>query len=208
MKLVRLLVGVLAVIAWALPVNAAPVLAASPAMSPTINLSPDSGPAGTSVTVTGTGFPKRSSGTVSAGPDTAAFTAGASGSFTAELVIPETTDPVVSVQASAARAAVSAPFTLTYSTPLATGQEPAAAPATATAPAPAPAVTSTAPLRFGVGTPGGPLAAAELDEVAALAGEAPSIILSYKDFNQAPPCLLYTSPSPRDGLLSRMPSSA
>ena len=24
----------------------------------------------------------------------------------------------------------------------------------------------------------------------------------------APPCLLYTSPSPRDGLLSRMPSSA
>ena len=26
--------------------------------------------------------------------------------------------------------------------------------------------------------------------------------------NQALPCLLYTSPSPRDGLLSRMPSSA
>ena len=25
---------------------------------------------------------------------------------------------------------------------------------------------------------------------------------------QLPPCLLYTSPSPRDGLLSRMPSSA
>ena len=30
-----------------------------------------------------------------------------------------------------------------------------------------------------------------------------------KDFEQpAYPCLLYTSPSPRDGLLSRMPSSA
>ena len=27
-------------------------------------------------------------------------------------------------------------------------------------------------------------------------------------FNGAPACLLYTSPSPRDGLLSRMPSSA
>ena len=27
-------------------------------------------------------------------------------------------------------------------------------------------------------------------------------------FNQILPCLLYTSPSPRDGLLSRMPSSA
>ena len=26
--------------------------------------------------------------------------------------------------------------------------------------------------------------------------------------NATPPCLLYTSPSPRDGLLSRMPSSA
>ena len=26
--------------------------------------------------------------------------------------------------------------------------------------------------------------------------------------NQTHPCLLYTSPSPRDGLLSRMPSSA
>ena len=28
------------------------------------------------------------------------------------------------------------------------------------------------------------------------------------DTNQTHPCLLYTSPSPRDGLLSRMPSSA
>ncbi|NKX52144.1 beta-mannanase, partial [Arthrobacter deserti] len=44
-----------------------------------------------------------------------------------------------------------------------------------------------APLRFGAGTPGGPAASAELDEVAVLAGEAPSIVLSYKDFNQAPP---------------------
>ena len=28
------------------------------------------------------------------------------------------------------------------------------------------------------------------------------------DYKQSKPCLLYTSPSPRDGLLSRMPSSA
>ena len=36
------------------------------------------------------------------------------------------------------------------------------------------------------------------------------IILSYKncDEPEPEPCLLYTSPSPRDGLLSRMPSSA
>ena len=32
--------------------------------------------------------------------------------------------------------------------------------------------------------------------------------MSFADLNYLPPCLLYTSPSPRDGLLSRMPSSA
>ena len=30
----------------------------------------------------------------------------------------------------------------------------------------------------------------------------------FTDINQVKFCLLYTSPSPRDGLLSRMPSSA
>jgi beta-mannanase len=54
-------------------------------------------------------------------------------------------------------------------------------------------VTTTAPqvrscpLRFGVGTAGGPMASAELAAVGSLAGEAPSIVLSYKDFQQAPP---------------------
>ena len=33
-------------------------------------------------------------------------------------------------------------------------------------------------------------------------------IACYSDVNGAFTCLLYTSPSPRDGLLSRMPSSA
>jgi beta-mannanase len=65
--------------------------------------------------------------------------------------------------------------------------KPNAKPPKATAPTPAPTVQTTAALRFGVGTPGGPSASAELDEIAALAGEAPSIILSYKDFKQAPP---------------------
>ena len=32
--------------------------------------------------------------------------------------------------------------------------------------------------------------------------------LKGKKFTYTLPCLLYTSPSPRDGLLSRMPSSA
>ncbi|MEF3121333.1 glycoside hydrolase family 26 protein [Kocuria flava] len=45
----------------------------------------------------------------------------------------------------------------------------------------------TCPLRFGVGTPGGPAAAGELAEVASLTGEKPSLILSYKDFGQPVP---------------------
>jgi beta-mannanase len=51
------------------------------------------------------------------------------------------------------------------------------------------ATTTTAPistskLRFGVATPGGALANSELDAVAALVHESPSIVMSYKDFNQ------------------------
>ncbi|HSN37855.1 MAG TPA: glycosyl hydrolase, partial [Arthrobacter sp.] len=94
----------------------------------------------------------------------------ASGYFTAAVVIPQTTQPVLDVQAAAGTVRASAAFTVV------------AAPA----PPPPPAISSS-PLRFGVGTPGGPLAAAELDQAASLAGEVPSVILSYKDFNQAPP---------------------
>jgi beta-mannanase len=47
--------------------------------------------------------------------------------------------------------------------------------------------TSDARLRFGVATPGGPTAGAELDGVAARVGESPSIVLAYSDFTQAPP---------------------
>ena len=32
--------------------------------------------------------------------------------------------------------------------------------------------------------------------------------VAFPDMDSSPGCLLYTSPSPRDGLLSRMPSSA
>lgn len=55
------------------------------------------------------------------------------------------------------------------------------------APAPQRPDVSTDSLRFGVATPGGALAAAELDEVSALAGESPSMVLIYKDFLQPPP---------------------
>jgi beta-mannanase len=189
-KLFRYVLCFAVLLAWALPLGAAPAQAATPA----ITLSPDSGPAGTSVTVTGTGFPKKTSGTVSAGLNSAAFKTSASGYFTAELVMPESADPALTVRATTTTASASAPFTVTYSSPSAVEEElpaePAPSPAPTSSPSPAPSSpTAPAPatLRLGVGTPGGPLAGAELDEVTALAGEAPSIILSYKDFNQAPP---------------------
>ena len=39
-------------------------------------------------------------------------------------------------------------------------------------------------------------------------GVAPAFIMYFWQLNTLGSCLLYTSPSPRDGLLSRMPSSA
>lgn len=135
---------------------------------PALSLSQSSGPAGTAVTVTGTGFPKKTTGTVSYGARVTGFTASATGYFAVQLVMPDAGTPQIQVQAVTGRTSASASFTLV--------------PAPQLLPQPA-----SARLRFGVGTPGGPAAGAELDEVAWLAGEAPSIILSYKDFNQPPP---------------------
>ena len=181
MKLFRYILCCAVLLAWVLPA-AAPAQAATAA----ITLSPATGPAGTSVTVTGTGFPKKTSGTVNAGTNSAPFRTSASGYFTAELVMPETSDPTITVRATTTTASASAAFTVTYSSPSPVEEAPAPVPTPSPAP-PSPTAPTSATLRFGVGTPGGPLARAELDEVAALAGEAPSIILSYKDFNQAPP---------------------
>ena len=49
-----------------------------------------------------------------------------------------------------------------------------------------------------------------LDDVLGLVEGSPLAIVVVNAPEDAPPapCLLYTSPSPRDGLLSRMPSSA
>jgi hypothetical protein len=194
MRLPKVLATVLAALCVALPASITAAGTPAQAATAAIKLDPASGPAGTTVTVTGTGFPKKSPGTLSAGASTVSFTASASGYFTAALVIPESAEPVVPVTAVSGRVSASAAFTLTYSSPSAAA-DPAPDPAPAAAPddgsaastAPSTLQPGTSLLRFGVGTPGGPLASAELDEVAALAGEAPSIILSYKDFNQAPP---------------------
>jgi hypothetical protein len=159
-------------------------IAPAQAATATITLSSSSGPAGTSVTVTGTGFTKKSSGTVTGGTEPVKFATSASGYFQTTLVIPQTEQATVLIEAKAATTRASAPFTLTYSSPSVTQEEPEQP---QESPAPAAPTISKSPLRFGLGTPGGPLASAELDAAAALVGEAPSIILSYKDFNQSPP---------------------
>jgi hypothetical protein len=181
---VRLTFKSMLVAALAAAALLAGLLAPAHAATAAITLSPSSGPAGTSATVTGTGFPKKSPGTVTAGTSQTGFTTSASGYFSASIVIPDAADGLVTIQALAGKASAAASFTLTYSNP-SVGEE--TKPATLSAAAPAAPAISPARLRFGVGTPGGPLATAELNEVAQLAGEAPSIVLSYKDFNQAPP---------------------
>lgn len=152
-----LLVGALAVLLVGLtppPAHASAV----------ITLSSTYGEAGTAVTVTGSGFPKRTKGTVVAGTAKVTMTTTATGAFQVSVVPAGSRD--VTVTATAGTAGASASFTVVE---------------------PTPAPGAPKGVLFGVGTNGGPAASGELDEVAALAGEAPSIVLSYKDFNQPVP---------------------
>nr|WP_077488383.1 glycosyl hydrolase [Sinomonas mesophila] len=142
------------------PATAAP--RANPTSTAAITLSPATGRAGTTVTVTGTSFGRKLAGTVTAGTATAPFTTSGSGWFQTTVRIPAYSTGTVPVTAATSRDRATASFTVT----------PAAAPPR---------------LAFGVANPGGPLASAELNEVTALAGEAPSLIMLYKDFQQAPP---------------------
>jgi beta-mannanase len=59
---------------------------------------------------------------------------------------------------------------------------------------------STARLRFGVSTPGGASANNELDAVASMLGENPSIVLSYQDFAQAAPIAALNSVNARGAI--------
>ena len=152
---------------WALagiqPAQAAPAAAAQ------ITLNPVQGPAGSAVTVSGTGFKASTTGRVIAGSTTFSVTTTASGTFSTGITIPAVTPGNLTITGKTSSVKASAIFAVTA------------------APAPQPPVVSTDPFRFGVATPGGPLAAAELDEVSQLAGESPSMALFYEDFLQAPP---------------------
>ncbi|UKA67615.1 beta-mannanase [Arthrobacter sp. FW306-05-C] len=145
---------------------------ASAATTPQITLNPASGPAGSAVTVTGTGFKAATTGTVIVGSTTFTFQTTSTGAFSTGITIPAASTGNLTITAKTSSIKASATFVVQ------------AAPAPAAAPAP---TISSAPLRFGVATPGGPLASTELDEVASLAGEIPSVVMSYKDFLQAPP---------------------
>ncbi|MET3719987.1 MULTISPECIES: glycosyl hydrolase [unclassified Arthrobacter] len=139
--------------------------AASAAPAPAVTLLPASGPAGTSVALSGSGFPKSSAGSVTGGSMTVTFQTTKSGAFSAQATIAPTAQGPAPLTVTVGGSSLTAIFTVLAVVPK----------------------VSTAFLRFGVATPGGAGAGAELDAVAALVGESPGIVLSYKDFGQAPP---------------------
>ncbi len=192
-RFVRLVVsGLIASVA----VMSAVIMPAEAAGQAGIKLSAVAGPAGASVTVTGSGFTRQASGTVTAGSASVPFSVDAKGSFSTAVTIAPTSSATVVVTAKAGKSSASAPYTVTYSpASLTAGQETSdgAVPLTMATPTETNMTTTATPpistdqLRFGVSTPGGPQAASELNAVATMVNENPSIVMSYKDFGQAAP---------------------
>ncbi|HEY8753408.1 MAG TPA: glycosyl hydrolase [Arthrobacter sp.] len=133
-----------------------------------VSLSPSTGPAGSAVTVSGTGFKASTTGTIIVGSATFPLKTAVSGAFTTSITVPATATGPLNVTAKTSSVQATSLFTVT-------------APVQALPP------VSNAALRFGVATAGGPLASSELDAVSQLAGESPSMVLFYEDFLQAPP---------------------
>lgn len=133
LKTVVLALGVGAALAMAgiQPAHAAPAAAAQ------ITLSPAQGPAGTAVTVSGTGLKASTTGTVTAGSTTFSFQTTASGAFSTGITIPAVAPGNLTITAKTSSVKASATF------------------AVAATPAPQPPVVSTDPFRFGVATPAG-----------------------------------------------------
>lgn len=167
--MLKTLKSIAAVIGMGLALGLMPAQAAQAAPATgRISLSPATGPAGSAVTVSGTGFKASTTGTVIAGATTFPMKTAASGAFSTSITIPSAATGSLTITAKTSSVEASSMFTVT-------------APDATLPP------VSTAALRFGVATAGGPLASGELDDVAQLAGESPSTILFYKDFLQAPP---------------------
>jgi hypothetical protein len=179
-----------------------------PATPAAIVLSVASGPVGTSVTVTGTGFPAKKGAVVAAGSAVKRITTTATGRFTTAITIPRTSLSTIRITATAGTRSAAAAFSVTAAKSSGSARStapaptPTPAPPTTTAPTPAPttsAPASTAPaissarLRLGLSTPGGPTANGELDAASTTLGESPSIVMSHVDF---------THPAPISGLRS------
>ncbi|WP_104198929.1 glycoside hydrolase family 26 protein [Cryobacterium sp. Y29] len=176
------LVVLLTVLAGSAGLSDAPSAAAASSTA-TVSLSSNTGPVGSAFTVNGRGFAKNTAGTVTMGTTSLVMKTWANGSFSADLTVPDTTASILPVTALIGGVTASASFTVTFAA-VSTAADPADATviqqaATTSAP------ISTSKLRFGVATPGGALANSELDAVAALVNESPSIVMSYKDFNQS-----------------------
>ncbi len=133
--------------------------------SPTVTLSPAIGVAGSSTTLTAAGFPRKSTGTLRFAGTTSTVRTDQSGRLSRQLSVPAGATGTLTATVTAGAVSAAATFTVTV---------------------PKPESTANVALRFGITTPGGPAATAELDEVAALAGEAPSIVLFYRGFAAEP----------------------
>lgn len=161
---------------------------AVPTAPAAIVLSVASGPVGTPVTVTGTGFAARKSAVVAVGSATKRITTTAAGRFTAAVTIPRASLSTIRITATAGTRSAAAPFTVTAAKSAGSARSSAPTPASSAAPA-----ISSARLRLGLSTPGGPTANGELDAASAALGESPSIVMSHVDF---------THPAPVAGLRS------
>ena len=160
MRALLLLLPVLAVLVPAGSAAAAP----KPAPVPTLQTTPSSGLAGSSTVLDGRGFPARTTGTVTVGAQAYSTRTDGKGTFSLSATVPATSAPgALPVTARVATVSASTSFTVLEPSPPPAGEP---------------------RLRFGVSTPGGPTAAAELDAVTATAGEAPTVVLSYADFTR------------------------
>ena len=149
----------------------------------TVSLSPNTGAAGSALSVSGSGFPKNAEGTVTMATTRLAIQTRANGTFSADLTVPEATTSILAVTATVGTVTASASFTTSFA-PVSTAVDPTATTTFTQQPITPSAPISRSRLRFGVATPGGALANSELDAVASLVNESPSIVMSYKDFNQ------------------------
>ena len=155
---------------------------ALPTAPAAIALSVASGPVGTPVTVTGTGFPGRKAAVIAVGSTAKRITTTAAGRFTTAIAIPRASLSTVRITATAGTRSARAAVTVTAARSAGSARSSAPAPAASAAPA-----ISSARLRLGLSTPGGPTADGELDAASTTLGESPSIVMSHVDFTHPAP---------------------